>query len=453
MTDALEADCMELQKQEQEVLEAIWPNALTSLADGEYRLEAPVDFGAPRTVRIEHVGAGALASATLSHLPSLLLVFKLPKDYPSQAAPTLESVICAHDWLSATDLARVREEMLRLWTGDGVLDVWLEWIRGGDMLRFLMLDDGTDIVLRHPSPQILAPFLAFYDAKLTSDAFNSTAFLCGICDTSTKGARSVRLACGHVFCRACLHDYWSFSIREGSISAVGCADPACVKKHTEATQDEVRMVVETELVERWIRLVKKRQMERDPSLIHCPNTGCQQPVPRPMGSDQDDSDSGWNRFRQCSNCSYSFCAFCRRTWHGPLIACALENGAQIVLEYMALEEGSQQQKFMELKYGARNLRRLVVRYKEDMATQKYIESKVSSCPGCKVKIQKGQGCNHMTCVRCKVHFCYLCKANLDPSNPYSHFSTPNVGCYNRLFDREEVERFEMTWDELPGVEI
>lgn len=30
------------------------------------------------------------------------------------------------------------------------------------------------------------------------------------------------------------------------------------------------------------------------------------------------------------------------------------------------------------------------------------------CPGCKTRIQRAVGCNHMTCQTCHAHFCYVC---------------------------------------------
>ena len=50
---------------------------------------------------------------------------------------------------------------------------------------------------------------------------------------------------------------------------------------------------------------------------------------------------------------------------------------------------------------------------------------VQKCPRCKVKIEKAEGCNHMTCQSCKYEFCWICRG------PYSddHFEPWNIfGC-------------------------
>lgn len=38
----------------------------------------------------------------------------------------------------------------------------------------------------------------------------------------------------------------------------------------------------------------------------------------------------------------------------------------------------------------------------------YINRNTKKCPGCKVNIEKNEGCNHMTCRQCKHEFCWIC---------------------------------------------
>lgn len=119
---------------------------------------------------------------------------------------------------------------------------------------------------------------------------------------------------------------WGLHVKEGQVSHVGCPEPNCGKTDAgdtdgfrEATEDEVRAVLSDSELDRWKWLRKKRDLERDPTMIHCPMEFCQEPVTRPKsdtstngGSEED--ESGWARLRTCATCDYSFCAFCRRTW-------------------------------------------------------------------------------------------------------------------------------------------
>lgn len=116
---------------------------------------------------------------------------------------------------------------------------------------------------------------------------------------------------------------WGLHVKEGQVSQVSCPEPKCDKSNAdslrEATEDEVRTVLSEKGFDRWKWLRRKRDLERDPTMIHCPMEYCQEPVPKPKSDtstigDSDPDESGWARLRTCGACGYSFCAFCRRTW-------------------------------------------------------------------------------------------------------------------------------------------
>ena len=50
----------------------------------------------------------------------------------------------------------------------------------------------------------------------------------------------------------------------------------------------------------------------------------------------------------------------------------------------------------------------------------------------------------MVCWKCNTYFCWLCEAELDPNNPYFHYSDPYSRCNTKLFhlvDPEEPEEW------------
>jgi len=156
---------------------------------------------------------------------------------------------------------------------------------------------------------------------------------------------------------------------------------------------------------------------------------CQTPVPKPSGVD----GTGWEGLRTCHACNYSFCSFCERTWHGPLSHCPVQITENFVNKYMETTMGSPARSTMERRYGKKNLKRLVAKCKEDRANRKWLEKSTMACPSCHVHVEKSTGCNHMSCFKCKQHFCYRCGSKLNASDPYKHFSTPGLECYNKLF--------------------
>jgi len=444
--------CASLQQEEWEVLESIYPDCVSNDSSGSrITLEIPVEFQEQRIISLvdEHAAsspatdrqtqgplifkASGLSSLTLSALPPLLLDILLPPSYP-YGPPEIVSLHATHSWLPS--ILGLQRKLLEKWQeGEGVLYTWVEWIRTGEFLDECGLascSTGQTVVrISHPAPQQLIPLLRAYDASQELARFSQNSYACEVCLTSIKGARCILLSCSHVFCRSCLEDFWKLCIKEGDVGRVGCPDPQCVKQGREANEEEVRRVVTEEEVQRWKWLREKRMLEKDPTLIHCPLSFCQHPVPKPQNVED---GSGWERLRSCSACGFSFCAYCRRTWHGPLSECKLSSSESLAAKYMALPEGSSERQLMERRYGRANLQRLVAQFEEDEANKKWLQESTMACPNCQVSVEKSHGCNHMTCAKCGTHFCYRCGAKLQGSNPYVHFSTPGRACYMKLFD-------------------
>lgn len=40
-------------------------------------------------------------------------------------------------------------------------------------------------------------------------------------------------------------------------------------------------------------------------------------------------------------------------------------------------------------------------------TQAWLTQHTKACPGCKARIQRIAGCNHMICTQCHRHFCWV----------------------------------------------
>ncbi|KZV77620.1 RWD-domain-containing protein [Peniophora sp. CONT] len=469
MSDATPSECAILQEEELQVLESIYPDCILPSNDASgtiKKFEVSIELGDCTSVHIvddgsTHTAAGpsqnVLSHAppeilSLSAFPPILLEIYLPPDYPESQPPRINSLHVSHDWLTSS--ASLRQRMLEMFQpGEGVLYNWVEWLRSGDFLRELRLyahSNGEEIIrLPHPLPRLLAPRLSSYDNAQRSSQFSQHSYECSVCFNSRKGSRCLLLSCGHIFCRECLEDGWKLYIAEGDISHVGCLDPTCVKEGREADEEEVRRVVTEEEVRRWLWLRQKRVFERDPQTVHCPMALCQTPIPKP--TDLVDDGSGWERLRTCPACNYSFCSFCKRTWHGSLTDCPIPLSEKVITEYLSSTEGSSARKNLELRYGAKNLVKLIARWQEEKANRDYFEENSTSCPHCTVRVQKSHGCNHMTCAKCKTHFCYRCGQRLQPSNPYAHFSTPNLPCYQQLFDQSELDTHDWQPVELLNI--
>ena len=330
----------------------------------------------------------------------------------------------------------------------------------------------------HPAPTLLLRHLAAHNSSALDKTFASTTFTCAICFSERKGSKCVRLsACSHVFCRECLTDFWSLHIREGDVDKVTCADPGCVKEESRqqgtdeysgfVREEDVRRVVSDKEVARWKALKRKRELERDPTLVCCPIVVCQAPVPATdaqKASLTSSEPSRYSSLRTCPSCSFSFCDLCQRSWHG-IARCPESSTTRLLQEYLAHPEGSPKRKAMEQRFGSKvQLERMARLWQEEEENLKWLKGNSMQCPNCGVPTEKSMGCNHvrfsgllaththeghrlrqppltpsqMTCARCQTHFCYLCGQKLPADKPYKHF-TVRGDCFGRLFERNNWE--------------
>jgi E3 ubiquitin-protein ligase RNF14 len=244
--------------------------------------------------------------------------------------------------------------------------------------------------------------------------------------------------CGHVFCVPCLQDFYNNAINEGDLVSVRCLAPDCAKKRADAQTTKNRkpktqlspsellqIPLEHEMVTRYVKLKHKADLESDKNTIYCPRKWCQGAArskkhKKPEGfevvesdDESDTEEKGKNKkfiagndlVSVCEDCSFAFCSRCYQGWHGEFTLCAPKQNKGKLTE-------------------------------EDKASIEYMKLHTTPCPTCAAPAQKTHGCNHMICFKCNSHFCYLCSAWLEPSNPYKHYNLETTGCYMRLWELE-----------------
>ena len=78
----------------------------------------------------------------------------------------------------------------------------------------------------------------------------------------------------------------------------------------------------------------------------------------------------------------------------------------------------------------------------DRDTISWIDGNTKRCPNadCGLAIQKNEGCNHMTCGRCRTHFCWLCREILDPRNISEHYQRLDSfrGCIRTQIEDNDI---------------
>lgn len=430
--------------EELETLAAIYPELELDPRDPfTARIQLPVTPTTPLPV-VFRPGQGV---ERLAHLPPLHLRITLPPGYPAEAPPSV-ALSTSPPWLPSDTCDKLAGEAQLLWEEYGkyqMLFAYVNYLAEAAITAF----DLSELTL----PSGLRGALLAYSTQTKQELFNDETFNCEVCLEPKKGSACYRMQrCNHVFCVACLQDYYNNCIQEGDVDNVKCMSVECTQSARGSVKKKERLVSPKELlqipitpaaVERYAKIKRKKKIEADPTISHCPRQWCQgamrtakypkitnvhemddsdseddEPIAAPVEAQDEDGVekrkvglAGMDRLAVCEDCTLAFCQVCLASWHGDFVRCEPRDSTQLT--------------------------------EEDQASLNFIMKNCSPCPTCSVPCQKSYGCNHMTCFQCKTHFCYLCGAWLRPEQPYEHFNNPkNKLCFQRLMDMLEGDMAE-----------
>jgi E3 ubiquitin-protein ligase RNF14 len=385
--------------EELNTLESIYPELVIDAAD-RYRatLELLVAPTKPLPVTFEP----EQDVERLSYLPSLHIDIILPSTYPSETPPSIR-LSTTPPWLPAEVAQKLTDEAKSLWE---------EY--GGGMVLFSYISSLQEQaetafgVEQLTLPSDMRRELVAYSKKLKRELFDKETFDCEVCLEPKKGSACYRMErCSHVFCVACLQDYYNNCIQEGDVNNVKCMSTECGKSGGSKRKKDrllspkelLQIPLSRDAVERFAKLKRKKKMESDPSMIYCPRSWCQGAMrsdkyPKITDVSQiDDSDSeaeedivaqqngtnaqegpekravgvrGMDRLAVCEDCTLAFCVVCLASWHGDFVRCEPRDKTQLT--------------------------------EEDQASLNFILKSTSPCAYCSVPCQKSYGCNRkLTC--------------------------------------------------------
>ena len=178
----------------------------------------------------------------------------------------------------------------------------------------------------------------------------------------------ISMPCGHEFCETCWYGFIHNALEKGplcvreSCPQAGCNELVTEEEVERAAPDllpkfesyQLRSFVETYGMTRW-----------------CPGPGCEQVAVAP-GS----GGAYAAGIAHCEKCTTSFCLKCGEEPHAP-VSCK---------DLAAWQE----------------------KCRNESETANWILANTKPCPKCSSRIEKNQGCNHMTCSGCKYEFCWIC---------------------------------------------
>jgi hypothetical protein len=180
-------------------------------------------------------------------------------------------------------------------------------------------------------------------------------------------------SCKCVYCRECLKHLLTSTLtnyenKVDEIACLSCKVPLLLSDANILNQDELKVIYQAALnkylVVNWNKYYK------------CPTADCDNYM-----------EQSEQQLFYCSQCSMMYCKNCDTDYHGKVS-----------------HEGVSCDIFQKRK-------------KDNKADEEWLKLHSKPCPNCAIAIEKNEGCNHMTCIRCRYEFCWKC------SNPW------NAACY------------------------
>lgn len=255
------------------------------------------------------------------------------------------------------------------------------------------VDDVTE-VLNVPSGAAVALLRCFNWSKedLLEDFMNNSDrvlkkagvfYRCGNCVSSGSPTECpicyedmdcglLAMPCGHSFCKDCWKDFCNAALSEGPlVVSTTCPQAGCTEV---VTDEEMRKSLGEGSPEfsKYQAFQLRSFVESNPLSRWCPGPGCERIASAPSASAMEAEGN----VAHCHACKTHFCMVCGIEPHAPS--------------------------------SCKNLSLWLEKCRNESETANWILANTKECPKCVARIEKNNGCNHMTCRRCKHEFCWIC---------------------------------------------
>jgi len=212
--------------------------------------------------------------------------------------------------------------------------------------KALLKGKGLDTLLSKPSP-----------LKVSS-------FECKICCDVVTPAESFALACSHWFCNKCWTTYLTDKVDSTGVRCIMTTCPM-FKCDAGVPDSTFAKFLDSAHADKFADASLKAYISAHKGLRFCPAPRCSRVIKSAPSATS----------VRCI-CGQSFCFSCDEEAHDP-VSCD-------------------------------QVARWQAKCLKESETAQWIISNTKKCPKCKVRIEKNQGCNHMSCQFCKHEFCWVC---------------------------------------------
>lgn len=185
--------------------------------------------------------------------------------------------------------------------------------------------------------------------------------------------KMLTMPCGHAFCYDCWSAFCENAVNDGPSCVVAtCPHDACTEVVTEDEMTEALGASSPEVLAKFKNFQLRSFVESNPFTRWCPGPGCERVAyalsPAAMESE--------GSVAHCDACDTRFCLVCGEEPHSPATCKGMAKWNE--------------------------------KCRNESETANWILANTKSCPKCHSRIEKNQGCNHMTCQKCKFEFCWIC---------------------------------------------
>jgi hypothetical protein len=216
-----------------------------------------------------------------------------------------------------------------------------------------------------------------FENPSSSDCVNYTKLYnipaaCPICSLDIDSKEIFRIPeCNHIFCTSCVRQYLETRINDSQVLTMPCPDYNCVNM---IPDNYIAKVLNDEILQKYTRFKREAELTKRNNLRWCPMPDCE------------GYDLGGTKKKKlkCNVCSTHYCYYCGDIWKDNHSKCNAANDFEL-----------------------------------DAWSKKH---EVKHCPNCRRRVEKVEGCNHMTCSKCRYEWCWLCGARYHPN----HFSECEV---------------------------
>eukprot|EP00826_Nyctotherus_ovalis_P014945 TRINITY_DN14209_c0_g1_i1.p1 TRINITY_DN14209_c0_g1~~TRINITY_DN14209_c0_g1_i1.p1 ORF type:complete len:405 (-),score=60.54 TRINITY_DN14209_c0_g1_i1:123-1337(-) len=177
---------------------------------------------------------------------------------------------------------------------------------------------------------------------------------CKVCLENVPLGSEYFLACGHVHCRKCMRMFLDVKIGDKAILDLKCPEEKCRQRFN---KKEIKALCTLPVYKKYLDFKLDHDISLNDKIRWCPNAKCGRYVVNTRG-----------RSRVRCDCGMELCFKCGEKWH----------------------EGN------------------CAKHSDKLYKAWAVGKPVQLCPKCKVRIEKDEGCPHMTCTNCDYEWCWIC---------------------------------------------